>query len=200
MLAEAIIRIGRPLARSSMKSAERIRWLTDVGTETCRNYFQNVWVAELDAEESRDTLHYMQIGEMKGEGKDAVFEVDARRSVAFPFHYPNGGNPLNAQGFYPLPCYLMWDAHIKEMPDPDRFAENVLMPRLARTVPYSGESEETLGHIARRAARLLARECRKWSSNDRQLGILMIVDPKLACFRYDPQPGELTVQQSGVRP
>jgi hypothetical protein len=31
MLAEAIVRIGRPLARSSMSDPERIRWLTDVG-------------------------------------------------------------------------------------------------------------------------------------------------------------------------
>lgn len=93
MLAEAIIRIGRPLARSSMKAADRIRWLTDVGNETCKNYFQNVWVAELGPEEARDSLHYLQIGEMKEDGKQSVFEVDSKRIAAFPFHYPNGGNP-----------------------------------------------------------------------------------------------------------
>jgi hypothetical protein len=199
MLAEAIIRIGRPLARSSMNAAERIRWLTDVGNETCKNYFQNVWVVELDSEEAHDSLHYLQIGEMKEDGKQTVFEVDTRRIASFPFHYPNGGNPLNAQGIYPLPCYLLWDAHIKEMRSSDNFAAEVLMPRLLRTVPYFGESETVLNRIANRVANLLAKECRKWASDERQLGILMIVDPKLGCFRYDEQPGELTVQQSRIR-
>ncbi|OUM86951.1 MAG: hypothetical protein BAA01_00470 [Bacillus thermozeamaize] len=200
MLAEAIIRIGRPLAQSPMKPTERIRWLTDVDNENCKNYFQNVWVVELAPEEVLDTLHYMQLGEWTGEGKNAVFEVDARRSTSFPFHFPNGGNPLKAQGIYPLPCYLMWDAHIKEMQDPGTFAAEVLMPRLSRTVPYFGADESELGLIARRVSNLLAKECNKWSNNERQLGILMIVDPELKCFRYEEQPGDLTVQESGIRP
>lgn len=200
MLAEAIIRIGRPLARSSMKAADRIRWLTDVGNETCKNYFQNVWVAELGPEEARDSLHYLQIGEMKEDGKQSVFEVDSKRIAAFPFHYPNGGNPLNAQGIYPLPCYLLWDAHIKQMRSPNSFAAEVLMPRLHRTVPYFSESETVLTSIASRVANQLAKECSKWLSEERQLGILMIVDPKLECFRYDEHPGELAVQPSRIQP
>jgi hypothetical protein len=200
MLAEAIIRIGRPLARSSMKAADRIRWLTDVGNETCKNYFQNVWVAELGSEEAQDTLHYLQIGEMKDDGKQSIFEVDSKRIAAFPFHYPNGGNPLNAQGIYPLPCYLLWDAHIKGMSSPDEFAAEVLLPRLLRTVPYSSESETDLSSIAKRVANQMAKACHMWASDERQLGILMIVDSHLECFRYDEQPDELAVHPSGIQP
>ena len=40
---------------------------------------------------------------------------------------------LNAQGIYPLPCYLMYDPHMKSMVKPDEFATKVLMPRLRST-------------------------------------------------------------------
>lgn len=41
--------------------------------------------------------------------------------MAFPIFYPNGGNPLHAQGIYPHPCYLVYDPHIKAMKDEDAF-------------------------------------------------------------------------------
>jgi len=199
LLAEAIVRIGRPLARSSMTIKDRIRWLTDVDSESCKNYFQHVWVVELGPDEQHDALHFMEIGEMKGEGKKAEFNVDTRRNVAFPFHFPNGGNPLNAQGVYPLPCYLMWDPHIKSMKDTEEFAVDVLLPRLLKTVPYTQEKEPTLRQLAQRVASRLAANCSKWLKEDKQLGILMIFDPNLACFRYADASAEIRIQESGVR-
>jgi len=199
LLAEAIVRIGRPLARSSMTIKDRIRWLTDVDSESCKNYFQHVWVVELGPDEHHDALHFMQIGEMKGVGKKAEFNVDTRRNVAFPFHFPNGGNPLNAQGVYPLPCYLLWDPHIKSMKDTEEFAVDVLLPRLLKTVPYIQEKETTLRQLAQRVASRLAANCSKWLKEDKQLGILMIFDPNLACFRYADASAEIRIQESGVR-
>ena len=197
MLAEAIVRIGRPLARSSMTVTERIRWLTDVGQESCKNYFQHVWVMEL-AEGQADILHFLQIGQMDGSGNKAEFKVDEKRAVAFPFHFPNGGNPLKAQGFYPIPCYLMWDPHIKMMGNAGEFAEDVLLPRLLKTVPYSGEKRDALAELAKRVANRLSGECGKWLKEDKQLGILMIFDPKLAVYRYEEGPSELRIQESGI--
>ena len=198
MLAEAIVRIGRPLARSSMTVPERIRWLTDVGKETCKNYFQHVWVLELGEDDQSDALHFMEVGQMKGTGSKAEFQVDDKRIVAFPFHFPNGGNPLNAQGVYPLPCYLMWDPHIKAMSNAGEFADDVLLPRLLKTVPYSDEKPESLAALAHRVASRLAREHGKWQKADKQLGILMIFDPKLDGYRYEDAPSELKIQESGI--
>ena len=200
MLAEAIVRIGRPLANSSMTVTERIRWLTDVGQENCKNYFQHVWVLELADDERNDFLHFMEVGQMTGSGSKTEFQVDEKRAVAFPFHFPNGGNPLHAQGVYPLPCYLMWDPHVKAMGNSGEFAEDVLMPRLLKTVPYSGENQDTLSALAMRVADRLAREHGKWLKEDKQLGILMIFDPKLAVCRYEDGPSELRIQESGIHP
>lgn len=198
MLAEAIVRIGRPLAQSSMTVSERIRWLTDVGMDTCKNFFQHVWVLELGMNEEDDKLHFMEIGQMKGEGKKADFQVDSKRATTFPFHFPNGGNPLNAQGVYPLPCYLMWDRHIKTMSNPNDYANDVLMPRLLKTVPYSSENQEVLSSLASRVANRLSREYAKWQKEEKQLGILMVFDPKLDVYRYETFTSELKIQESGI--
>lgn len=198
MLAEAIVRIGRPLAQSSMTVSERIRWLTDVGMDTCKNFFQHVWVLELGMNEEDDNLHFMEIGQLKGEGKKADFQVDSKRATAFPFHFPNGGNPLNAQGVYPLPCYLMWDRHIKTMGNPHDYATDVLMPRLLKTVPYSSEKPDVLSSLASRVANRLSREYAKWQKEEKQLGVLMIFDPKLDVYRYEDSPSELKIQESGI--
>jgi hypothetical protein len=199
LLAEAIVRIGRPLARSVMTVKDRIRWLTDVDSESCKNYFQHVWVVELAPDEPHDTLHFMEIGEMKGEGKKAEFNVDSRRNIAFPIHFPNGGNPLNAQGVYPLPCYLMWDPHIKAMKDAGEFAADVLLPRLLKTVPYTQYTEIALRQLAQRVANRLAANIAMWLKEDKQLGILMIFDPNLPCFHYDDISAEIRIQESGIR-
>jgi len=38
VLAESIIRIGRPIKNGSLSPRERIRLLTDVASENCKNY------------------------------------------------------------------------------------------------------------------------------------------------------------------
>lgn len=198
MLAEAIVRIGRPLARSSMSVQERIKWLTDVTKDHCKNYFQHVWVLELGSDEQNDRLHFMELGQMQGTGKKAEFQVAHDRIASFPFHFPNGGNPLNAQGIYPLPCYLMWDPHIKSMGDIEQFANDVLLPRLLKTVPYQTAEAQKLKGLANRVAGSLASETKKWKKNEKQLGILMIFDPKLPCFFYEDVPSSLRIQESGI--
>ena len=108
MLAESIVRIGRPIVASDLPNQERIRWLTDVDSENCKNYFQNVFLIEIN--ENRESYHYMRVG--NGEGKD--FTVNQQRNNAYPILYPQGGNPLKAQGIYPVPCYLMLIPMLKQ--------------------------------------------------------------------------------------
>jgi hypothetical protein len=183
LLAEAIIRIGRPVVNSDLPLTERIRWLTDVDSENCKNYFQHVWVVECLKEET--ALHFIEIGKKVKVEKKETFLVDTARNVAFPIIYPNGGNPLHAQGVYPLPCYLMYDPHIKAFEKHEEFAENVLLPRFKKTIccMQDMKSEEQLSY-AKRIAKLLAEQAASFVYEDKQLGILMVVDPRFPVYRY----------------
>src|SRR5690554_5299063 len=124
MLAESIIRVGRPIVDSNLPNERRIRWLTDTDSENCKNYFQNVFLVELDEEETE--YYYIELGLWEGKR----FNVDTMRNNAYPILYPQGGNPRHAQGVYPAPCYLMYDAHIKSMKISEKFASDVILPRL----------------------------------------------------------------------
>ena len=44
--------------------------------------------------------------------------------------------------FYPAPCYLMYNPHIKSMNDPEKFAKDVILPRLRSTVSYREYDED----------------------------------------------------------
>lgn len=180
MLSEDIIRIGRPIATSDLSNEQRIRWLTDVDNEVCKNYFQNVFLLELDNE--HEAFHYLKIGD--GEKKN--FQVARNRNTAFPIIYPNGGNPLKAQGIYPVPVYLMYEQHIKDMNKGQEFAREVILPRLKKTVPYNDENTERLESIAQKVALLLKQNYDSFIEEEKQLGILYICDLQLSAFQRLP--------------
>ncbi|MGG3434081.1 hypothetical protein ABER60_07685 [Heyndrickxia coagulans] len=178
MLAESIIRIGRPIANSpDLTVRERIRWLTDVESENCKNFFQNVLIVELGNEE--DALSYVTVGELSTEKKS--FVVDTNQSTAFPIQYPNGGNSRNAQGFYPIPCYLMYGAHIKAMAEKGQFFQAVL-PRLKRTVGYKQFGNKEIETVASRVSEILEAHHTEFITDEKQLGILMIFDERLPVY------------------
>ncbi|WAA09831.1 hypothetical protein [Fervidibacillus albus] len=177
MLAEDIVRIGRPIAKSNLSNEMRIRWLTDVDNDVCKNYFRNVFLLEL--EEENDAFHYLSIGEEK----DKNFEVDRRRNTSFPIIYPNGGNPLNAQGIYPVPVYLMYDQHIKKMNNVEEFAFEVVFPRLKKTVIYLNADDSRLEKIAKRSAQILSQHYEQFIDKEKQLGILYIWDKTTDAFQ-----------------
>ncbi|WKB35394.1 hypothetical protein QS257_17795 [Terrilactibacillus sp. S3-3] len=173
MLAESIIRVGRPIVQGNLPNEERIRWLTDVAEENCKNFFKHIFAVEIDKE--RSAYHFLK---MTGQEKQG-----SRRNSAFPILYPNGGNPLVAQGIYPVPCYLVYDKHIKAMNQPDNFAEKVILPRLKNTVPYKGYSDDELHQVAGRIAAELNAHYDEFLSSEKQLGILYIIDHRLSTFR-----------------
>ena len=137
MLVESIIRVGKPIIHSDLSNEQRIRWLTDVDSENCKNFFQNVFLIELDGEET--DYHYITLGFWD----DKSFFVDKLRNKAYPILYPQGGNPLHAQGVYPAPCYLMYDPHIKLMKKPKNLLVKlscgleVQLSRIMRTIDVS---------------------------------------------------------------
>lgn len=181
MLAEAVVRIGKPIVKSNLSNQERIRFLTDVSSENCKNYFQNVFIIELS--EDGDVFHKITVGMMNKKSKKESFEVNTDQCTSFPIIYPNGGNPLKAQGIYPIPCYLMYDPHIKGMKDPLEFSTDVLTPRLASTVSYQHLNEVEIEGLSLRIANILAQEYANFISRDKQLGILLIYDEGLHIYK-----------------
>ena len=180
MLAESIIRIGRPIKNSNLSPRERIRLLTDVGSENCKNFFQHVFLVELEKE--KINLQILQLGDKVIENKKEQFKVDLRRNTAFPIFYPNGGNPRHVQGIYPLPCYLMYDYHIKAMKNKEQFKKEVLLPRLNSTIDYRDLSNAKRESLAEKVAILIEEKASEFIEEDTQLGILMIYDEGLPIF------------------
>lgn len=173
MLAESIVEIGRPIVSSDrLPNEQRIRLLTDVDEENCKNFYQHIFVIEIDGEHS--AFHFLS---MTGTERAGL-----RENSAFPVFYPNGGNPIVAQGIYPLPCYLVYEKHIKKMNQPDEFASKTILPRLKKTVPYKNTDEEELSRIAVLAAQQLQKHYNEFISEEKQLGILYIVDHRLPVF------------------
>ncbi|MBE2906246.1 hypothetical protein NSS60_04500 [Anoxybacillus sp. FSL W8-0382] len=185
MLAEAVVRVGESLVSSDLPLTERIRLLTDVDNEACKNFFEHVWVVECIEEQVNVRL--MRIGEKVKEGKKETFVVDRAKNVAFPIIYPNGGNPLNAQGSYALPCYLMYDRHIKMLKNSGEFAKEMLFPRFERTLCMRHMDNEQKFSYAKKIADLLSRQVATFVYEEKQLGILMIVNPLFPAYQYASQ-------------
>jgi hypothetical protein len=188
VLVESIIRIGRPIVESDLPCKERIRWLTDVSSENCKNYFKNVFLVELG--ENEDAFHHMEIGEIVKVNKKESFYVDQKRNVAFPVIYPNGGNPLKAQGVYPVPCYLMYDPHIKSMNKPDEFMKKDLLPRLEKTVSYQNWKSEEKEKLAERIVKVINKYADNYIYEEKQLGVLMVFDNKLSVYKKSDTTNE----------
>lgn len=181
MLAESIIRIGRPIMQSDLAFQDRIRLLTDVSSANCKNYFQNVVVVELG--EKKDVVHIIIIGEPGGNKEG--FMVDHNRNTSFPVTYPNGGNPLVVQGIYALPCYLMWDPHMKAMGNVEQFSQEVLLPRIESTIGYRKTPPKKQEEFSQRVSRVLAENAHRIVHAEKQLGVLMIFDHQLPIFKME---------------
>jgi len=178
LLAESIIHIGRPIMNSDIPNQEKIRLLTDVSSENCKNYFRNVFLIELG--EGTSVVEILEIGNL---GEKNKFQVDQIRNTSFPIFYPNGGDPTKAQGTYSLPCYLMYDKHIKFMDQPDIFAKKVILPRIESTLGYRDLESEEKENIAKKIAVLLKNKADEIIGSEKQLGILMIFDERLEVYK-----------------
>lgn len=172
MLAESIIRLGKPILRSNLPNEQRLRWLTDVDNPLCKNFFHHIFIVERN--DSETAYHFLQM--------DGAEQGALRKKTAFPVLYPQGGNALNAQGFYPTPCYLMYDPHIKQMKETEVFAEKVIQPRLKKTIPYQKMDGEELRLIALQVAKTLSNHFEEFISEKKQLGILYLIDHSLPLF------------------
>ncbi|SDZ03247.1 hypothetical protein [Tindallia californiensis] len=175
MLVSSMIQIGMPIAESSCLSAkERVKWLSDIESDTCKNYFRNVFLVEVG--ETKTALQYMQVGKVDPEDQKKFIVDHLSRSSAFPVIFPQGGNPIKAQGVYPAPCYLMYEAHINGMTKIEEFREKTLMPRLKRTLTFRDWKEEELQQLAQRVCETLVQNAGAYITEEKQLGILALVN------------------------
>lgn len=163
-----------------MSARERIRLLTDVSSENCKNYFRHVFLIEINGEDL--FIRLLQLGELITQDNED-FKVDQRRNTAFPIFYPNGGNPLHAQGIYPLPCYLMYDPHIKATQDKEQFKKDFLLPRINNTIGYNVLDKAHKMNLADKISSLLEQKASETIDNYKQLGIILIFDENLPVFK-----------------
>ncbi|SHJ62406.1 hypothetical protein [Propionispora hippei] len=202
MLAESIIRIGRPLKNGKMSCREKLALLTDCGSTNCKNFFRKVFLVEVG--ETELYFQEMELGDIiSNDGKDD-FKVSVEKSVAFPIFYPNGGNPLHAQGIYALPCYLLYDQHIKALSDPAEFNKEFLLPRLKKTLHYRDWPAAKQEALAERIAALLAVKMGEGIREEKQLGIFMLYDAALPVFQEREELCKnddlLLIGESGLQP
>ncbi|MBB5174424.1 hypothetical protein [Texcoconibacillus texcoconensis] len=178
MLLDAIIRVGRPIVHSSLSNEKRIKYLTDIENDTCKNFFENVFIVEVS--EMGETSQMINLQDHSDNNGNPVVNHD--RTSAFPFFMPSGGNPLNAQGLYPAPCYLMYDRHIKEFSDKEK-TTSMILARLKRTISLKNWEDQLLEEIAEKVSEELFSKSNHYiNSDDKQLGVLYIIDYRLSMF------------------
>ncbi len=148
MLIDDLIRMGRPLDAGALEPQEILPLISDVANPNARNFFQHVFVVELDARARNPVVLPVQVwGEFENQRKKRPdFAPDPARAVAAPFVLPSGGNPLNPQGRY-AGVYPCWDRHIRGFHQSVDAVRAFLPGRLDRTSRLSLD-DETLEQVA----------------------------------------------------
>lgn len=181
MLLEQIIRVGRPISSSKMPIQEKIQLLTDVGSEQVKNFYKHIFLVQLD---KTPALHFFSLQTDSG-------DVNLKKASALPITLPSGGNPLLAQGIYPIPCYPMYEKHIDQFHDIEKTSK-MIYDRLIKTIPYFGEKKEPLKNKANLVAKILQEQGVKYITDEKQLGILVIADRNLSIY-HPASPNKLQV-------
>lgn len=186
MLLSDIVKIGKPLVDSSMPIMERIQLLTDFGKDEVKNFYGNVFIVEIL--DSRVTLHYKQFqDEYNG-------PVDLEAACGIPITLPSGGNPLHAQGIYPIPSYPLYERHINEFGDEEKTTK-LVKDRLVRTVPYM-DQEDKIEKLTTLVSEVLVNNAVQYVTEEKQLGILVLVDHSLDLFTTDANENNLFIVES----
>ena len=191
MLAESIIRVGEPIRDSKISNKERLKLLTDCDNVMFKNFFQHVFLIEIDGDNAE--YHFLKVGIEVG---DKDFQIDKTRNFAYPIIATKGGSPTLPQGNYPIPCYLIYNTHIKKMNDTKHIAEKFILPRLERTVSYMEYEKEKLKKLSYKAADLLEDHYGEFIDKKEQKGILYIYDHSLSEF-YNSSKKECDFSMNG---
>lgn len=136
MIAEQLIRSGQAFMQGIESPATLLNMVSDSTDGKVKNYWQHVIIVEVDQDEDRVEVHPVRswgIWHTPEGGKKQTFVPDRHFASLVPVFFPSGGNQLNAQGFYGLPIYLVWDQHWRNFAANSDGVQRFLKPRLART-------------------------------------------------------------------
>lgn len=188
MLLSDIVKIGKPFVESPMSIIERIQLLTDFGKDEVKNFYGNIFIVEIH--DSHTSLQFKQFqDEHNG-------PVNLDEACGIPITLPSGGNPLHAQGVYPTPSYPLYERHINEFSD-EKKTRKLVMDRLVRTIPYMDKNDE-IEQLASMVTEVLVQDATKYVTEEKQLGILVIVDHSLDLFTTDAREDTLFITESVI--
>lgn len=170
MLIEEFYRLGRALLMCEPEPARLLELVTDVGEDTVKNFYRNVFVVELPRDGQGDPSVCYQVFGSVQDTDDFVTDVD--RAVGIPFSLPTGGNPLQPQGRYGLPVYPCYDPHLRGFQQSVEEVSSFLAGRLVRT-PGLAIGPDLLQAVARRI-----HECVRGRSFGKKkvLGVVALAD------------------------
>ena len=187
MLLSDMIKIGMPIINSNMTIMERVQLLTDVGKDEVKNFYGNIFLIEINNNEA-DFHFYSLQNEKEG-------TVNLNDAIGLPITLPSGGNPLLAQGVYPIPCYPMYNPHIKQFTNIEKTTK-MIQDRLIRTISYLDMDKSTLQQKAEMLAKCLNDQAVKFITEEKQLGILIIVDYSLDLFSSEKSSEKIFIKNS----
>ena len=167
MLIDAIVKMGKPVVESDLPVQERIRYLTDIENDQAKNFFSNIFVVEIIEQKATVERFSLTVE------KDKKTIVSKDLAPSFPIILPAGGNPLHAQGFYPLPLYPLYDRHIKDFENYEKIYK-IVLDRLKRTLPLQKWETVELETLCEKVVSALNSQSSKYIEDQKQLGILVI--------------------------
>ncbi|HSR50598.1 MAG TPA: hypothetical protein VLV83_07195 [Acidobacteriota bacterium] len=187
MIIEDLIRTGR-LLQSALTDQESLQLISDAAENNVKNFYQHVFVVEIPPEDSGSlpaALPMQRWGQdVVPEGKKkARFEPDLKRALGAPVVYPKGGNPINPQGIYGNPAFLVFDRHFGGFRQGAEQVRDFLQRRLDRC-PRLSLSSQFLEHVVEA---LHARVAEALSDAEgKTLGIVLLadVDGEESAFRW----------------
>lgn len=172
MLIEELIRLGRPLVEGGLAPDEVLKIITDIADTRTKNFFRNVFLAELPANDGdAPAVWRVQLGTDVPFEKKTTFQVETNRAVGVPFTLPTGGNPLQPQGCYGLPVYPCWNPHLRAFRESAEGVRDFLEGRLERTRDFL-LSPELLVALCERV-HAVARD--EFHDDEKRLGVLILV-------------------------
>lgn len=160
-----------------------------------KNFFQRVFLVEIaqgddDSNGLRVQAHpYASWGSIVSRDQTEVFQPDVNRAKGAPFSIPSGGNPLAAQGRYPVPVYIVYDKQFSKFKNSLDVLKKFLRSRIDRTLDIE-ISDLELDTITSALGRQF--EHYKGSAKENRLGIIILA------FTSDNGPYGYVTEQKDV--
>jgi len=148
VLAESLVRLGRPFLEGNVPPGTVITMVTDAGNDLARNFFRRIFLVEVARGEGGVQVHahpHASWGRtMTSARNKEVFEPNLELCRAAPFTLPKGGNPRVPQGCYPVPVYLVYDKDFAVFGEDQEALGKFLRARLQKTIDLVGALVEPL--------------------------------------------------------